>query len=641
MADRRPVAIDDLYDIRYATDAQISADGRRVAFVQTSVSRPRDEYRSAICLADAASRDVSRVGAGRLPRFSPDGRTLAYARGAELWCADPAPRRVAVLPGPIRELAWHPLGGRVGCVAAVPAGPADPSGIHHIQGRLYKLDGAGLIHGQRPGAFTVDCGSGAVQPLASASRGVSSVCWAPDGERIAFIVPGEDSEVTWERDVRIRHLGTGQESAVFHGVAVQDLSWSPTGDLLALRAGAHRYVPSMNLDLWTVSPGGTATNLTGPLDRFVGNDRLIGDAYFGFQTNSQRAAWAADGSALLFLAAADGANRLFEISATGGHAREWPLPGGGVAFDFSLAHGTGQVACVLATRDRPTEVWLLPEQRRLTRLNGRVARRSAVAPAERMTWPVGRRADAEGWLYRPAGACAETPLLLYVHGGPYRLHTPAFFHEVQALVGHGYSVFCPNPRGSQGYGEAFASAIDNDWGHHDYQDLMASLDAVLEAFSLEPCGLGVIGGSYGGFMVNWIVTHTSRFQAAVSDRSISNLLSYLGTADGAVTFGRPLFGRPWLEPERSHLLRQSPVCYADQASTPTLILHAMDDAVCPVEQGEQMYQALRDYGCPAELVLFPGSSHELPRRGRPSLRARRLGLICDWFDRHVPQPERA
>lgn len=639
MSAGRAVAIDDLYDIRYATGVQLRADGRQIAFVGTSASRRRDRYDSFVHLADVATGVAARVGTGQLPRFSPDGGTLAYARGAELWCTDPVPRRVATLPGPIRELAWHPLGHRISCVATVRAGSAEPGGVHRIRGRVYRLDGAGLMYDRHPEAFMVDTRSGAVEPLVSAPGGVTSICWAPDGEQIAFITPGEDADVSWARDVRVRDVRTGRDRVAFRGVAVADMSWSPTGTQLAVRAGAHPYVPSMNLDLWVFSPdGGPAVNLTASLDRFVGNDRLIGDAYFGFGTNGQGGMWTPDGSALLFLAAADGANRLYEVAAAGGDARERSLPDGGVAYEVSAVAETGDVACVLATCESPTEVWLLPEQRRITRLNDRVTRRCAVAAPERVTWPTGPGAQAEGWLYRPVDAHAATPLLLHVHGGPYRLHNTGFFHEIQALVGRGYSVFCPNPRGSQGYGELFASAIDNDWGHHDYLDLMAGLDAVLAAFALTPAGLGVVGGSYGGYMVNWIVTHTDRFQAAVSDRSISNLLSYLGTADGAVTFGRPLFGTPWREPERTALLRQSPVCHTGQARTPTLIMHAIDDAVCPIEQGEQFYQALLDNGCPAELVLFEGSSHELPRRGRPSLRIRRLELICEWFARHLSAP---
>ena len=218
----RPVAIDDLYDIRYATDAQLRADGRQLAFVRTSVSRSRDRYDSVVYLADVATGVAGRLGIGQQPRFSPDGRTLAYARGAELWCADPEPRRVATLPGPIRELAWHPLGRQISCVATVRAESAEPAGVHRIRGRVYKLDGTGLMYDRHPEAFIVDTRAGAVEPLVSAARGVTSVCWAPDGERIAFITPGEDADVTWQRDVRIRDVATGTKSVAFRGVAAAD-----------------------------------------------------------------------------------------------------------------------------------------------------------------------------------------------------------------------------------------------------------------------------------------------------------------------------------------------------------------------------------------------------------------------------------
>lgn len=609
-----------------------------MAYVRTGIDRRRDAYRSSISLVDRASRRDRILARGHLPRFSPLGGAVAFARDHQLWWADPDPSVLVSLPGTVRDLTFDPEGGRIACVVGV-AEPPVAMGVHRIRRSQYKLDGHGLTYDVRPQIFLVNWRQRSMEALTELPFGATSPTWCPSGRRIAYIACDEDPDRSWVRLIVVRDLDSGEEHIVFRGTAIQDLAWSPTADLIAFRAGLHPYLPSMNLDLFVAEPGGQARVLTEALDRFVGNDRIIGDVYFGFSDKTQRPQWRPSGDRLLFLAASSGRNRVYEVAAEGGIVEELPLPPRAGAFDFSVATRSGEVACVLSTESSPTEIWLLPAGERLTALNTRLMAARSLATPEHFTWHTEERTGQEGWLFRPPESSGrDAPLVLYVHGGPYRLHSPGFFHEVQSLAGRGYLVFCPNPRGSQGYGEAFASAIDRDWGHKDYDDLMASLDQLLQylkATGVRPRGLGVLGGSYGGYMVNWIVTHTARFGAAVSDRGISNLLSYLGTADCAVSFGRYAFGRPWDDGAAEVLLRQSPITYAAHAVTPTLLLQPVEDQVCPLEQGEQFYHALLDYGCETELVLFPGCGHELPRSGPPSLRLRRLQLIAEWFDRHL------
>jgi dipeptidyl aminopeptidase/acylaminoacyl peptidase len=629
----------DLYDIRYASDAQISADGSQIAFVRTEVARELDSYVSTVCTIGRRGDGLKEIGEGRLPRISPDGTSVAIARSAEVVLLSTSRELVFPLPGTIRELKWQPQAELLAVVADCPVGDRSVStaiGVHHITRPRYAADGEGFTYDRRPQVLLVNTSSGEIMAVTREQFGAFGVTWSPDGDRLAYIRPLGDPDVGWNREICIQTLRGGENSSWCHGVGIQNLEWAPSGERLAFRAGRHDYQPSMNFDLWTVSPGQPAQNLTESLDRFVGNDRTLGDVYWGFQSVVQGGLWTAAGDSLIFIAADRGRNRLYEVALESGELQPIPVPDDAVVFDFQLASRASEIVATVATPSSSSEIWLLRDAVAVTGLNAGLTARVSVSLPDRVTWQSPAGPEVEGWVYSPVVAPGvKPPLLLFVHGGPYRQHSVALAHEVQTMVAHGYAVFCPNPRGSQGYGEAFAAAIDNDWGNHDYEDLLAGLDHVLAAGYGDPERLGVVGGSYGGYMVNWIVTHTSRFQAAVSDRSISDLSSYLGTADGALTFGRPLFGSPWQKSNLENLRRQSPLTYVVDANTPILLMHGVDDEVCPIDQSRQFYLALWESGCEVEMILFPDSSHDLPRRGHPSLREQRLNWILAWFDNHL------
>ncbi|PZN07416.1 MAG: peptidase S9 family protein, partial [Bacillota bacterium] len=242
----------------------------------------------------------------------------------------------------------------------------------------------------------------------------------------------------------------------------------------------------------------------------------------------------------------------------------------------------------------------------------------------------------DGWLLRPVGfePGKKYPAILHIHGGPMFMYGYAFCHELQLLAARGYAVFFTNPRGSQGYGQEFCTAIRGDWGNRDYRDLMACVDAVLERFDfIDPERLGVAGSSYGGYMTNWIVTHTDRFRAAVTMDCIANGYSFFGTSDLGYD---DLFGLgvpPWEDPLR--YLEMSPLHHIARCKTPLLIMHSEMDLRCPIEQAEQLYTALKVRGVPTEFVRFPGESHGLSLGGKPWHRVYRLDRIVEWFDRYL------
>lgn len=212
-----------------------------------------------------------------------------------------------------------------------------------------------------------------------------------------------------------------------------------------------------------------------------------------------------------------------------------------------------------------------------------------------------------------------------------------FFHEMQVWASHGYFVFFCNPFGSDGQGNEYAD-IRGHYGYEDYQDLMAFTDAVLaEVKQIDPNRLGVTGGSYGGYMTNWIITHTSRFKAAASQRCISNWISLWGTSDIGPDFVRDQM-QAGLE-DIETLWKHSPLKYVDQAETPTLFIHSDEDYRTPIEQGYQMLNGLIDQGVEAKMIVFHGENHELSRSGKPVHRMRRLEEITKWMDDHLKEKE--
>lgn len=241
-----------------------------------------------------------------------------------------------------------------------------------------------------------------------------------------------------------------------------------------------------------------------------------------------------------------------------------------------------------------------------------------------------------GWFMKPVNyeAGKEYPMVTNIHGGPHALYANTYFHEMQVIAAKGYAVLFINPRGSHSYSQDFVDAVRGDYGNGDYKDIMSAVDYITERYDwIDTENLGVTGGSYGGFMTNWIVGHTNRFKAAVTQRSISNWISFRGVSDIGYYF------TDWQiladMDDMDKLWHHSPLKYAPNVETPLLILHGEEDIRCPIEQAEQLFIELKSRGKETEFVRFPSSSHELSRAGKPSLRMQRLEHITRWFDQYL------
>ena len=654
---------EDLYDFRFLTDAQISPDGERVAFAVRTVAPERDGYRSAIWLvpfdgSQEAVRFTSGPGQDTLPRWSPDGNTLAFvsdrAAPEKKDGKKRKPKNLFVQPrdgGDAHQLTsfdddcgditWSPDGRRVAFTVKDAKGSDADDDAPRVYDRMrYKTDEGFLSDQRRKHVWVVDVGGGEPRRLTDGDWDDQHPAWSPDGREIAFI-----SNRTAERerntvaDVHVVNVAGGATRRVTNEVGqFGNPSWSPDGTTIACY-GVEKAIGSsarnVHLWVWPAAGGGKGKDLLAKWDRTVGSV-VMSDMRSQVQTLAPR--WTSDRKRLLFVGSDQGTANVYSVPVGGGEVQAETL-GAHQVVSLSLASDARRFACVFSHATCPGDVAvgeLGKGFRCLTDLNGELLRTRHITQPERVEFKGADGWTIEGWLMKPRGFDDKKkwPLVLEVHGGPHSTYGNGFFHEFQVLTGRGYAVLYTNPRGSHAYGEKFSTACVGDWGGKDYEDLMAGVDHALKAGWVDEKRLYVTGGSYGGFMTNWIVGHTTRFRAAATQRSISNNISAFGTSDIGWHFWQHEMGEatPWRD--TSKLVERSPLTYVPKVKTPLLILHAERDLRCPIEQAEQFFIALRWHGVETTFVRFPEDNHDLTRAGKPRNRVEHARRIADWFDAH-------
>ncbi|QXC60148.1 S9 family peptidase [Aquihabitans sp. G128] len=647
----------------------LSPDGSLVAFVVRRTDLDANRYRSAVWLAPTdGSRPPRQLTAGTEgdgnPAWSPDGSRLAFTSSREKQGDEQrSTLHVLAIDGPgetvtltsqpegLAELRWSPDGTRIAFSCRqrgerYAAGDDDasrpPRKITHL---LNRLNGEGFITDRPNRIWAVPAdGSG---PAVAVSGGDNpgdhaSPTWSPDGTRLAFTA---SSEPDWDLDLRtgVHAVTVGEgvpeealvpERLVGGPIGWTGLAWSPDGTrIVGLTEDLAVSVSNYRVAVLQVADG----SVTYPADAL--------DRSHAPYPGARPPVW--DDEHLVFNAEDRGAVKLFRVPADGAAAPEIVLGGAErTVAGFDLAAGV--VAYTSTTTDRLAEVHVLDAdgtERRLTTLTDGFHRRRPAHPTERFTVASPSEGDLDAWLVTPADLDRSKPhpVLLSIHGGPFTQYGERWFDEFQLWASAGYCVLFTNPHGSSGREQAFGRAIrspfsavepGSGWGGQDADDVLAVLDHALGAFPfLDADRVGVLGGSYGGYLTSWLVGHTDRFAAACSERAVNNLLTCEWSSDAAGLF-RWQLGLSHLEGPEEYL-RMSPITYVEQITTPMLLLHSEEDLRCPVEQADQLWVALRMLGREVEYHRFPGESHELSRSGSPKHRVQRAQLILDFFDRHL------
>jgi len=642
----KPVQIEDLLSYRFLSAVEISPDGRRAAFVVKQADAEKNEYRSDIYLGDLASRVTARLtssGKDGPYAWGSDGSELFFLSKREEEEGKSFLYRIRVDGGEAERFAVLPHAadglrrlddGRFLYTARVPltdeTDREDAKEYEVLDEIPFWMNGEGFTNQRRKHLLLFDPATEVSKDLLDPHLEVTS--FDARGDRCAVVGRRFDGVAPVVRELWTIDLSDGAANRLPIGeLQLDEVRFLDDGTLVATGTDMDPYGLGQNREVLSIDvASGGVTSLTPGWDRSVGNS-IAADCRHGGGPTLR-----VDGGSVYVSVTDRTVGHLVRISRDGEVQTVVESSGSIDAYDVR-----DDVVLTIGLRPGALQELYLRDaegETKLTALNEASLTDRAIASHERFAVPSARGDEVDAWLIRPTDFDQGTkvPTILTIHGGPRGAYGEIFFHQMQMLAGRGYAILISNPHGSSGRGDGFAD-IREEYGKIDYEDLMAVVDAALDRFPfLDRDRLGVMGGSYGGFMTNWMIGHTDRFRAAVSQRSIANWIHKFCTTDIGYYFNADQLGTdPWAESGSDRLWWHSPLRYADRAKTPTLFVHSEQDYRCWLPEGIQMFTALKYHGVETRLVMFREENHELSRSGKPKHRIRRLEEIVAWFDRFL------
>ncbi len=633
----------DLYDLRTVGAIALRPSDSAVVYAVTWPDLDTDSNRSQLHVHESGvSRKLTNGHDDGSPRFSPSGQRLTFLRSEEkskpiLMVLDWGPgeaRSVGDFPDGVVGVEWLDDSRLV--VLATDR-PADQVGLDDdelsrlprtIRSLNYRFNGRGWTHDRKVQIYVLDLDSGQQTRISNPEFDHSGVAIDPSGEQLATVISSDDdSDLTGVSHIWTYKIdGSDAQQVTALDGSWDALCWHQDGPLVAAGSPIASRIGFSHLHRFDQENDGSWSK---PVR--LGNSDVNIDAMGGVPP------MAVDG-AVLALCTDSGATVLNQFPLTGSEP-ERLYAGQCVLGSFAMATDSSRLLATISSPTRPAELWDLTGDvpQRLTFLNDDLLAELDLVEPETVDVVSADGTAVEAWIYRPTEQSPPGdrpgPGLVYVHGGPMAQYSYGFFDEFQLAAAEGFTVIAGNPRGSDGYGEAWATHIVGHLGESDWEDVTAIADYLGALPEVDEARVGLGGGSYGGYMAAWAVGHTDRFKAVLVERAVTNWETFGGTTD--IPFFVSLYMDAAVEGDVESIRRQSPITYAANATSPTLILHSEEDWRCPIEQGEQFFAALRRNGCDVTMVRFPGENHELSRGGSPRHRIERFEIIHSFFNRHL------
>jgi dipeptidyl aminopeptidase/acylaminoacyl peptidase len=635
----KAVEPEDLAAYTFLSEPSLAPDASFVALSAHRALLDKDEYEGnlwIVPLDGREARQLTTAGKDGAPKISPEGKRILFTSKRDMGKDDKG-NALYLIPtdgGEARLLlrrkegieahAWSPDGRHALFLSNVGEDEEDVRTIRRIN---FWFNDKGFIYNVRKHVFTLDLETKEVTQVTQGEFDVTKAAWSHDGRRIAYVAQTEDLR-PYVQDLFVLDLASGTTSQLTpHTLEISSVCWSPDDRSLAFLGDDFPRGFASHVHLWSIGADGTdALDRLDSMDLNLSN-ALNSDVRMGGMNSDPK--WIDD--RIYFVAAEGGRVSLYSLHVPDRRAE---LLVGGERSVESFQAAAGTVVFTAMENVAPAELHDLGSGiRKLTSFNEAVTRDLDLRRPDSFSFQASDGAAIEGWILRPDKA-GKVPTVLYIHGGPKTAFGFSYMHEFQVFAAQGYAVLFVNPRGSDGYTEAFAD-IRAHYGERDYRDLMEAVDHAITNFPfVDGNRLAVAGGSYGGFMTNWIVTQTDRFKAAVSDRSISSWWTFWGTSDIGPYFGKDQVGAdPWDDEETT--LAKSPLRHVRNVTTPLLLVHSLEDYRCWHVEAIQFFTALKYYGKEAEMFLVPKDNHDLSRAGKPKHRIARLRAYLRWFDTHL------
>lgn len=672
MAAKRPITVDDLYQIQHIEDPNLSPDGQWIAYVHVSLDKLENEYKRNIWLVATSGGkpvQITRSNKDAEPRWSPDGKTLAFTSGRNKkpqiyllpMTAPGEPRALTNMPNGASSTAWSPDGQQIAYLAGMSAEERakedsgeeeappkdkleakqreerkeqdekerfDPRWMWRIPYRV----GTSFLTERYAQIYVIPTADG-LEKEAAKPRRLTDVDathdaprWSADGKAIYTArALNVDADLPYRESTlyRITVADKAHEQLTDDSHLDGSPRPSPDGKWVAYSRVPQERLTERTTRL-TILPtsGGAARDLNLELDCSVDIFR-----------------WTADSSAIVFNAGSKGDSEIYRVTLADGKV-EKIIGGRFIVEGLDIAADGGVTYCANGPDTLPELFYRAPgktDPQQMTSINQKFLDEVIVQETHEIWFKNPHGHDIQGWYLLPVGyeEGKTYPLALNIHGGPHVMWGPSarsMWHEWQLHAASGYAVFYCNPRGSDGYGESHTSALHKNWGEVAFDDIMAGVDTLLEKGFVDAQRMAVTGGSYGGYMTAWVVGHTDRFAAAVTQRGVYNLLSFYGTSDVPLLITNEFDAEPWEDPDL--LWKHSPLAYAHKITTPLLIIHSENDFRVPIAEGEQLFAFVKRSGGTVKMLRFPRDGHELSRSGEPAHRVKRLTEMVNWFDQY-------